>query len=181
MASPSDLARAFTLVADAAQADGLTVSGGEPFQQPDLGEFLAELRALNSDRARSIVVYSGYSFEELTARAAAVDAQGQPTEDARAVRLALGSADVLVDGRFIRELDDDRLQYRGSRNQRPVDLRATARAGGRVVRLDWDSPLIVVMEDGDALVPIGFDVFDVADLGTEATARRCGQTKGFTP
>ena len=65
--------------------------------------------------------YSGYRYEQLEA--------GVPDEAARAL---LDATDVLVDGPFVQALHSHDLQWRGSRNQRLIDVPAS-RALGRVV------------------------------------------------
>ena len=115
--------------------DGLTVTGGEPFSQPDLARFLQAARKLGCPH---IVLYSGYTLEQLLAR---------PT-----ARAALLLADVLVDGPFIRDRADPALAYRGSRNQRVLDLPATLESG-RPVCLDWDTNQSIVVNAGIAVIP----------------------------
>ena len=93
---------------------GLTLSGGEPFLQP--GALLPLARAA---RARGLDVwsYTGFTLEELRA-------QGDTDVDA-----LLEELDVLVDGDYREELRDLTLHFRGSRNQRVIDLAATRRTG----------------------------------------------------
>lgn len=84
--------------------DGVTVSGGEPFDQPEeLAALLAGLR----DVVDHVLVYTGYRVEELRA---------DPVRSA-----ALELVDVLIDGAYERELDDGR-GLRGSSNQRVIRL-----------------------------------------------------------
>ncbi len=81
---------------------GITVSGGEPFEQPEpLGRLLAELRR-HTDV--DVLLYSGYSRREIAA-------------GSRNMRELLRQADMLIDGRFREELPTNRL-WRGSANQR---------------------------------------------------------------
>lgn len=115
--------------------DGLTVTGGEPFAQEDLADFLRAARARGCPH---IILYSGYTFEELLSRPAWVE--------------ALRLADVLVDGPFILEEADERLAYRGSRNQRVLDLVSTFRSGHPVL-LDWDRPAIIITGE-EAFIPL---------------------------
>jgi anaerobic ribonucleoside-triphosphate reductase activating protein len=84
---------------------GVTLSGGEPFLQPAPLCLLAEgVRALG----RNVVVYSGYTLEELGDLAAA---------SPPAARL-LQLTDLLIDGPYVQALRDLDLPFRGSRNQR---------------------------------------------------------------
>ena len=86
--------------------DGLTLSGGEPFEQPDA---CAELARQAHALGLNVWCYTGYKYEQLLAG----DASRQAL---------LSELDVLVDGPFLlaeRSLD---LLYRGSRNQRIIDV-----------------------------------------------------------
>lgn len=140
----------------------ITISGGEPFQQADaLAELVTTLRRISP--SVHIMIYSGYTFEEL------IDLL--PSHLFAAI---FSRIDVLVDGRFVKELDSSMMQYRGSANQRPINVRATMEAGA-VVTLDWDTPEIVITGNGDLLMPIGMKDFD--NLGGAVNTRRCGQTR----
>lgn len=93
---------------------GITFSGGEPFCQP---EPLARLAALVHTKGKDVTVYTGYTLESLTA-------MHRPEID----RL-LAETDILIDGPFLLEQKDLSLQFRGSRNQRVIDMNQTRRAG----------------------------------------------------
>ena len=93
---------------------GLTLSGGEPFLQP--GALLPLARAAHA-RGLDVWSYTGFPLEELRA-------QGDTDVDA-----LLEELDVLVDGDYREELRDLTLHFRGSRNQRVIDLAATRRTG----------------------------------------------------
>ncbi len=99
---------------------GITFSGGEPFCQPE------PLKAL-ADRVHSVkkdvTVYTGWTYEQLVAKR-------DPDIDA-----LLSVCDVLVDGPFIEARKDPDLLFRGSENQRLIDMRAT-RKNGYVTLLD---------------------------------------------
>ena len=85
---------------------GITLSGGEPFEQAEALCALAEgAKALG----KSVMAYTGYVFEDLLAR-----------NDPWTNRL-LELTDVLVDGPYKEELRDLELQFRGSANQRLLD------------------------------------------------------------
>lgn len=88
---------------------GITLSGGEPFEQAEALCALAEgAKALG----KNVMTYTGYVFEDLLAR-----------NDSWTDRL-LDLTDTLVDGPYKEELRDLELQFRGSANQRLLD-RAT--------------------------------------------------------
>lgn len=154
-------------LAAALLATGLpvTISGGEPFDQ---AEGLARLAALLAAAGAEIIVYTGYALEALLRRAA-----GDP-----AVEQALGHVGVLVDGPYVASLGGPDLQYRGSRNQRPIDLPASL-ASGSAALLDWDTPEIVIDAAGDviATAPV-LETLGGGDanwLGKPTPARQCGQ------
>jgi anaerobic ribonucleoside-triphosphate reductase activating protein len=115
----------------------VTILGGEPFDQPVA---LAHLVAILKSEGRHVIVYSGFTYEQLMIRSL--------TDSA--VRTALMACDVLVDGPFVYQQDDAYVQYRGSRNQRPIDMVAT-RATERLALLDWDTPELIVTSDGRIL------------------------------
>ena len=97
---------------------GLTLSGGEPFRQPEDCLRLAE-RA--REKALSVWSYTGYTFEHLF------------REGTEAQRALLAALDVLVDGPFVLAERTLSLPWRGSRNQRLIDVPASLRAGEAVV------------------------------------------------
>ncbi|NCC07525.1 MAG: anaerobic ribonucleoside-triphosphate reductase activating protein [Clostridia bacterium] len=87
-------------------ASGITLSGGEPFSQ---AEGFAELAELLKKDGYEVASYSGYTFEELLA---GTDAQ----------KKLLQSLDVLVDGEFVLSKRNLDLRFRGSKNQRILDV-----------------------------------------------------------
>lgn len=142
----------------------VTISGGEPFQQPAaLSELVCALRVLG---VRHILVYTGYTWEELL----------NPAHGAYPyLRDILENIDVLVDGRFVAKLDDPLISWRGSRNQRPIDV-AESLAEGRVITLDWEAPRLTIQPDGSVVLPQGLEkVF--ASLGESRPSRMCGESR----
>ena len=85
-----------------AQIDGFTISGGEPFLNPAVLNVLVQSLASICD---DILIYTGYTIEELRA---------QKNE---AVDSVLNTCAALIDGPYIKELNDDK-GLRGSSNQR---------------------------------------------------------------
>ena len=87
---------------------GITISGGEPFCQPVAAAQLAKAaHAIGKD----VIVYSGYTFEQLL------------QEKAKDSLALLREIDVLIDGRFEIEKKSLSLRFRGSSNQRAVDCK----------------------------------------------------------
>lgn len=98
---------------------GVTFSGGEPFAQ---AEGLCAVADALAGR-KHLMAYTGYTLEQL-----------QQMEDPWVGRL-LDQLDVLVDGPFVQELRNIDLRFRGSENQRVLDMRASRAAGEAV----WDA------------------------------------------
>lgn len=95
----------------------VTFSGGEPFCQ---AAPLAEIAAALKKQGYHVMSFTGYTFEELLA-----------LEDP-AVRALLDQLDLLVDGRFIEAQRNIDLRFRGSENQRILDVPASLAAGQAV-------------------------------------------------
>ena len=103
--------------------DGLSVLGGEPMEpenQRGLAPFLEKVKERYPEK--TIWCYTGDLYEDLAFGA-------KHTADTDRV---LACIDVLVDGPFVQDLKDIALRFRGSANQRIIDLAAT-RAAGEVV------------------------------------------------
>lgn len=108
---------------------GLTLLGGEPFEQENQRVLLPFLKRVRRELpGKTIWAYSGFTWEELTG-AVPARCRCEVTDE------MLSQLDVLVDGRFVEELKDIRLHFRGSSNQRLIDVPATLKAGS-VVLLD---------------------------------------------
>ena len=94
---------------------GVTFSGGEPFLQAETFAILArEIHKLNLD----VLVYTGYTIEQL------IDG----IDENPAWRDLLSEADTLVDGPFIMAQRSLSIKFRGSKNQRVIDPRASIKA-----------------------------------------------------
>ncbi|NLG82819.1 MAG: anaerobic ribonucleoside-triphosphate reductase activating protein [Bacilli bacterium] len=89
--------------------DGVTISGGEPFLQVDA--LLSFLTKLKDSFTKKIIVYTGYTFEELL-----------NSKNPR-IKLLLTEIDYLIDGPFDYTKRDLTLPYRGSTNQRIIDVK----------------------------------------------------------
>lgn len=99
---------------------GVTFSGGEPFCQ---AEALYELGSRFKSAGKHLMCYSGWTFEELLAKAQREESVGK----------LLSIADVLVDGKFDISKRSLSLQYRGSSNQRLINVQESLKTGTTVV------------------------------------------------
>ena len=111
---------------------GLTLLGGEPFEpqnQPAVVELLRQVKANYPEK--SVWAYSGYLFDR----------------DILAGRLGpkeitdeyVSYLDVIVDGRFVQSRKNLSLRFRGSDNQRLIDVKASLKAGEVILWQDWQA------------------------------------------
>lgn len=100
--------------------DGVTFSGGEPFMQAV--EF-SELADMIKSSSLSIICYSGYTLEELI----------EQSEYRPGWRALLERIDILIDGRFEKSQKSYDLRFRGSRNQRAIDVKESFVNGSTVL------------------------------------------------
>ena len=98
--------------------DGLTLSGGEPLLQPQAAREMAEMAKA---QGLNVWCYTGDTVEHMML-----------TKDPE-IMLALEQIDVLVDGPFILKQKSLDLRFRGSRNQRLINMPATLKAGKAVL------------------------------------------------
>ena len=98
--------------------DGVTLSGGDPFLQPEAAMAVADA---GREMGLNVWAYTGWTFEALLDGAA-----GQKARE------LLGHLDVVVDGPFRRELLSKECLFRGSSNQRLIDVPASLAAGKAV-------------------------------------------------
>ena len=138
--------------------EGVTLSGGEPFQQSleALGRFLALVRA---DTRLSVMVYSGYLLDELKA-----DARTRPLLD---------YIDILVDGPYLQEQDHGEL-WRGSSNQKIHFLTERYAALAEVVAGQKGRPLEFKFQDG-----LRFSFTGIPPKGFRSSVRKALSEKGF--
>ena len=95
---------------------GVTLSGGEPFAQAEENAVLARLL---KEAGYEVAAYSGYTFEQLLA--------GTPAQ-----RELLGQLDILIDGPYLEKERSLELLFRGSRNQRILNVPDSLAAGKAV-------------------------------------------------
>ncbi|MDR3230586.1 MAG: anaerobic ribonucleoside-triphosphate reductase activating protein [Synergistaceae bacterium] len=95
-------------------SDGITLSGGDPFEQADA---FAELAEKAREHGCDVVTYTGWRYEEILSR------------EEPGWRRLLEATDILVDGRFELTLKSDLLPFRGSSNQRLIDVKRSLESG----------------------------------------------------
>lgn len=100
---------------------GLSLLGGEPFEPQNravLAPFLERVRAAYPEK--SIWCYTGYTYED--------DLLAHRVGEPETIDRMLACIDILVDGRFVEAQKSARLRFRGSANQRIIDVRASREA-----------------------------------------------------
>lgn len=107
--------------------DGITLLGGEPFEPENQRELVKLLRRIKKELPQKTVwSFSGYTYEELTGNSRAV---------CEVTNEMLSMLDVLVDGEFVEAKRNISLRFRGSENQRLIDMNKTRKEGKIVL---WD-------------------------------------------
>lgn len=101
---------------------GLSLLGGEPFEPQNQRALLPLLRKFRKRYPQKDVwCYSGYTFDS--------DLQAGGRAHCEATDEMLSMLDILVDGEFVEDLKDLKLRFRGSANQRIIDVPHTLREG----------------------------------------------------
>lgn len=98
---------------------GLTISGGEPLYKPhreEIFNLVSKIKAVLPEK--DIWIYTGYRIEDLIPI-------GEEIDKTTAIYQLLSHVDVLVDGRYMQNLRDTSLAFRGSSNQRIIDVKET--------------------------------------------------------
>ena len=94
---------------------GVTILGGEPMDQVRDNDLKDLVCRIKEETGQNIWIYSGYTFEEIMMH--------------KKTKEILKYCDVLVDGPFIEEQKDLRLRFKGSKNQRIIDVQKTLSEG----------------------------------------------------
>lgn len=97
---------------------GVTILGGEPMDQIEDDALLNLVRRIKAETNHSVWIYSGYTYEAIRSHKKRFE--------------LLKMCDVLVDGPFIEEQKDLMLRFRGSSNQRIIDVKASLATGAVV-------------------------------------------------
>ncbi len=95
---------------------GITLSGGEPFMQ---AKALSILLDKIKDTKLDIITYTGFRFEELL----------QKENDENCFMELLERTDIIIDGKFEEDKKNENLMYRGSSNQRAIDVKLSIQTG----------------------------------------------------
>ena len=109
-----EIADKFLDLADKPQIKRISILGGEPLSEENMESILNLLHKIRSrfGYSKKVWLYTGYKWEELL------------THDNAITRLSIVQlCDVLIDGRYIDDLKDYKLKWRGSSNQRVIDVK----------------------------------------------------------
>ena len=126
-------------LAEVTRSDGLTISGGEPFEQAEACAMLAEA---TRSKGRSVVVFSGYRFDVLNRSSLAE------------VQRLLAATDLLIAGPYVSNLPADTVTWRGSTNQTVHALTNRITAQGATTKPV--RPVVEITVDGCSMLSSGF-------------------------
>ena len=102
---------------------GLTLTGGHPLEKPNRNTIYYLLKEIKEKfPSKDIWMYTGYKWEDI--------------QDIREIQRILIYVDILVDGPYIEEQRDITLAFRGSKNQRIIDVKKTLQQGDIVLYED---------------------------------------------
>ncbi len=106
--------------------DGLTILGGEPFEPSNQRGIIKLIRRVRNELPdRNVWIYTGFTYENDL-----VPGGCRYTEYTDEI---LDNTDILVDGRFIEELRNISLNFRGSENQRIINMKETRKTGNIIL------------------------------------------------
>ena len=101
--------------------EGLSILGGEPFIDENLTDLEKLVKRIKETYPnKKLWIYSGFTYEELLERAKNI----------------LNYVDILVDGRYVDELKNYKLKFRGSSNQRIIDVQNSLKENKVIIYLD---------------------------------------------
>ena len=141
------------------EAEGLTISGGEPMlQAAALAQMIGAIRA---QRDCGVIVYTGFTYEEL--REIARHDEGTAA--------FLGCIDLLVDGPYVQELNDN-VAYRGSSNQRLIALTERYRDDLRTYYEAATAREVEIRVSGSRVMLVGVPGKEQARMWEEMAGRR---------
>lgn len=111
----------YKIITDNKLLTGVTLSGGEPLTYHHIKELLPFIKRLKANTKLDIWCYTGYTLEELINR------------NDKYTKEILNLIDVIVDGPFIEQMKDPLLVFRGSSNQRIINLSDVYKEGKDIV------------------------------------------------
>ena len=111
-------------LADSPYLDGVTFSGGDPLDNPESALEIAKL--VKEKYNLNLWIYTGYTFEEIL----------EKSKNNKIYLDIFSLTDVLVDGPFVNNLRDLSLLYRGSTNQRIIDVKQSLKTNS-IVTLNY--------------------------------------------
>ena len=112
---------------------GLSILGGEPMEPQNQAALYPFLKRIKRELpSKTIWLYTGNTYEELMGEV------GSSTKAIEITRELIGLVDILVDGRYIEEKKSLGLRFRGSSNQRIIDVKKTKEKGSIVI---WEGCL----------------------------------------
>ena len=100
--------------------DGITMSGGDPLYQAEASYSLC---SKVKEKGLNVVVFTGYTYEELM----------ELEKKDPWIEKLLSVTDILIDGRYEKDKRDLTLIFRGSQNQRVIDMNASREQGKPVI------------------------------------------------
>lgn len=104
--------------------NGVTFSGGDPFERAEEFSYMAKAFQEND---KNVWCYTGYTFEYIL----------ENLDKRKGWRELINNIDVLVDGKFEIDKKEDGLRFRGSSNQRIIDVKKSLEARGEIVILEY--------------------------------------------
>ena len=137
-----------------AYINGLTLLGGEPFEPENQRGLLPFLRRVRERLpGKTVWAFTGFTWEQLHTDGS--HPRCEVTDE------LLSLVDVLVDGRFVEELHDISLRFRGSSNQRIIDVPRTLSSGGITLWEDQETMAQVKIKklDPNATIPTSGSAF----------------------
>lgn len=122
-----DIKNKFLKLIDKPYINRISILGGEPLADENVENVLKLVNEIRiSFPNKNIWVYSGYTFEETQLLSKGIDPKSIRFNRYNKMRQdVLKSCDVLVDGRYVDSQQDITLKWRGSKNQRVIDLKKT--------------------------------------------------------
>lgn len=105
---------------------GFTLLGGEPFEPQNQAGVLPLLKKIKASYPdKTIWIYTGYLFDK--------EIIGKMLDTVPETKEILSLTDVIVDGRFVEELKSLSLKFKGSSNQRTIDVQASLASGDVII------------------------------------------------